>query len=150
MERWLGQKGAQSRSRVWRSSMRSTPRRLAAALALAVAAVACKEKDQEFAGTYVGDAIDSQNSSNRKEFTLTVAASGSTVGGTFRIKAILVDSSGIVSGTLTGSDVSLVLTPSNNDCPYRVNGTWSGDRISGSYAAFNCFVRSDGTLTLKK
>jgi hypothetical protein len=72
------------------------------------------------------------------------------VGGTYRIKAILLDVNGIVSGTLTGSEVALTLTPSNNDCPYRVTGTWSGDRISGSYAAFNCFVRSDGSLTLKK
>jgi hypothetical protein len=131
--------------------MRSGARRFAAASALAPAAVACEEKDQDFAGTYSGDGIDSQNSSNRKEFTLTLAASGTTVAGTFRIRAILVDSSGIVAGTLTGSsEVSLTLTPSNADCPYRVNGTWSGDRITGSYAAFNCFVRSDGTLNLKK
>ena len=55
-----------------------------------------------------------------------------------------------MSGTLNGSAVMLTLTPNANDCPYRINGTWSGDRITGSYAAFNCFVRSDGTLDLRK
>jgi len=112
----------------------------------------CESKDDEtFDGTYVGDGVDSQSSSNRKEFTLRL--SGATaVTGTYQIKAILVDTSGSVTGTLTGSDLSLVLTPAAgvNDCPYRITGTWLGDRITGSYAAFNCFVRSDGTLNLKK
>ncbi len=111
---------------------------------------ACKNKDDEFAGTYVGDGIDSQNSSNRKELTLVLGASGTTVSGTYRLRAIILDVNGIVNGTLNGNSVSLVLTPSADDCPYHVEGTWSGDRITGTYAAFNCFVRSDGTLTLRK
>jgi hypothetical protein len=130
---------------------RTLPRAVAPALALALSLSACeKKRDADFSGTYRGDAIDSQNSSNRKEFTLTIAAANTVVAGTYQIKAILIDTNGIVSGTLTGSQLALVLTPSANDCPYRITGTWSGDRITGSYEAFNCFVRSDGTLTLRK
>jgi len=113
----------------------------------------CQSKDDEtFDGTYVGDGVDSQSSSNRKEFTLRISGGSPNVSGTYQIKAILVDTSGGVTGTLTGSDLSLTLTPAAgvNDCPYRITGTWAGDRITGSYAAFNCFVRSDGTISLKK
>src|SRR5262245_66546110 len=97
-------------------------RRLAASgLALALLGTAC-QKDEEFAGTYVGDAIDSQDSSNRKEFTLNVTAAGTTVSGSYRIKAILLDTVGVVNGTLNGSALMLTLTPNANDCPYRING----------------------------
>lgn len=131
--------------------MRLRTRCIASALAVALPLAACEKKDEEeFGGRYRGDAIDSQNSSNRKEFTLTIAAANAVVAGTYQIKAILIDTSGIVSGSMTGNQLALVLTPSANDCPYRITGTWSGDRITGSYEAFNCFVRSDGTLTLRK
>jgi hypothetical protein len=124
---------------------------LGASLALgAVLAAGCNNKDEEFAGTYVGDGVDSQSSSNRKTFTLNVDAAGTTVAGTFRIKAILIDSSGIVNGTLNGSALELTLTSSTGDCPYKISGTWQGDRITGSYLATPCFVRSDGTIDLKK
>ena len=123
-----------------------------ALLALAVVALPhCSNDDDEgFDGTYEGEAVDSQSSSNRKDFTLRVGVSGSDVSGTYRIQAIILDTRGTVSGTLTGSTLALVLTPNDDDCPYRIDATWSGDRISGSYAAFNCFVRSDGTLTLRR
>ncbi len=131
--------------------MRLRTRCIASALAVALPLAACEKKDEEeFGGRYRGDAIDSQNSSNRKEFTLTIAAANAVVAGTYQIKAILIDTSGIVSGSMTGNQLALVLTPSANDCPYRITGTWSGDRITGSYEAFNCFDRSDGTLTLRK
>ena len=132
--------------------MALSPRVPLAALAAAALLVlpACKQDDEGFDGTYSGEAVDSQDSSNRKEFTLTISASGSTVSGTYRIRAIILDTRGAVSGTLTGSALELTLTPNENDCPYRITGTWSGDRISGSYAAFSCFVRSDGTLSLRK
>jgi hypothetical protein len=124
---------------------------LALTLVLALVSPACqKSDDDEFAGTYVGDGIDSQDSSNRKQFTLNLGASGTTVSGTYQLKAIILDVNGIVNGTLAGSELSLVLTPTADDCPYRVNGVWAGGRITGTYAAFNCFVRSDGTLNLKK
>jgi hypothetical protein len=126
-------------------------RTLVALILLGLGAASCeRKKDEGFAGNYVGDGIDSQDSSNRKEFRLTLGAADSTVAGTYRIKAIILDVSGIVSGTLNGSALSLTLTPSGDECPYRINGTWSGDRITGSYEAFNCFVRSDGTLDLEK
>ena len=130
---------------------RAQARALTVLVALAVAASSCKkDEDEQFAGIYSGDGVDSQDRSNRKEFTLTVADSGTAVAGTYRIRAIILDVSGTVSGTLTGSQVALVLTPSAGDCPYRVSGTWTGNRITGTYAAFNCFVRSDGTLDLEK
>jgi len=122
-------------------------------LAGTLAFSACESADDTtFAGAYSGDGVDSQSSSNRKEFTLHVADLGTAVTGTYQIKAILVDTSGSVAGTLNGSALELVLTPAAgvNDCPYRVTGTWHGNRITGSYAAFNCFVRSDGTLSLEK
>jgi hypothetical protein len=125
----------------------------AAALAFVAvfAAVGCeKSSDDAFAGVWVGDAVDSQDSANRKELTLSLGAADTIVSGTYRLKAVILDTSGIVNGTLIGSEVALVLTPSANDCPYRISGTWNGSRITGTYAAFNCFVRSDGTFSLEK
>jgi hypothetical protein len=123
------------------------------AVLAALTLVSCGSSDEdEFAGTYSGDAVDSQSSSNRKDLTLTLAAAGATVSGTYRLKAILIDTSGIVNGTMNGSALALVLTPStgSNDCPYTITGTWSPGRITGTYAAVPCFVRSDGTFELKK
>ena len=113
---------------------------------------ACGSKDDTFDGSYRGDAVDSQSATNIKEFTLNVSASGSTVSGSYQLKAAILDVSGTLTGTLNGSDLSLTLTPgaSSNDCPYRITGRWGGGLITGNYAAFNCFVRSDGTLSLKK
>jgi hypothetical protein len=125
---------------------------LVLAAAAMTAALGCSDSadDQTFDGKYQGDGVDSQDSSNRKEFTLTLTSSGTTVGGTFRIKAILVDSSGNVTGTLDGGSLNLLLSPSNADCPYRIKGTWSPGRIQGTYLATPCFVRSDGTIDLEK
>ena len=47
-------------------------------LAAALLGTACETDEVVFAGTYVGDAIDSLDSSNRKEFTLNVADAGTT------------------------------------------------------------------------
>jgi len=115
-------------------------------------APACGSKDETFDGSYRGDAVDSQSATNIKEFTLNVSASGSTVSGSYQLKAAILDVSGTLTGTLNGSDLSLTLTPgaSSNDCPYRITGRWGAGLITGNYAAFNCFVRSDGTLSLKK
>jgi hypothetical protein len=114
---------------------------------------ACGTKDGDvFDGSYRGDAVDSQSSTNVKEFTLNLSASGSTVSGSYQLKAVILDISGTVTGTLNGAELSLTLTPaaSSNDCPYRITGRWGAGLITGNYAAFNCFVRSDGTLSLKK
>ena len=69
-----------------------------------------------------------------------------------QIKAIVLDASGTVSGTVSASDLTPTLTAGAgvSDCPYRIVGTWRGDRITGTYTAFNCLVRSDGTLELRK
>lgn len=121
------------------------------ALAVALAATpSCRKTDESFTGTYEGDGVDSQSSSNVKRFTLRIADSGTNVSGNYQLKAIILDVSGTVAGTLVGSEVNLVLTPAAGDCPYRITGVWRGGRITGTYAAFNCFVRSDGTLDLKK
>jgi hypothetical protein len=123
---------------------------LVLALGLGLALSSCRKDDPAFAGTYEGDAIDSQSSSNVKRFTLRISDSGTSVSGNFQIKAIILDVSGAVAGTLNGSEINLVLTPSPAECPYRITGLWRPGRITGSYAAFNCFVRSDGTLDLEK
>jgi hypothetical protein len=121
------------------------------ALGFALAIAACQKTDESFAGAYEGDGVDSQSTSNVKQFTLRIAESGGVVSGTFEIKAIILNVSGTVTGTLSGSSLTLVLAPSNiAECPYRITGTWAPRSISGNYAAFNCFVRSDGTLSLKK
>lgn len=123
---------------------------LIVALGLVLLLGACKKEDDTFAGTYEGDAVDSQSSSNVKQFTLRIADSGSSVSGNYQIKAVILDVSGTVSGSINGSELTLTLTPNAGDCPYRITGRWSDRRITGTYAAFNCFVRSDGTLDLKK
>ncbi len=115
--------------------------------------VACSRTDKDvFDGSYRGDGVDSQSASNVKEFTLNLSSSGSVVSGTYTIKAVILDTSGSVSGTLSGADLTLTLTPGPgvSDCPYRISGAWEKGKISGTYLAFNCFVRSDGALTLKK
>ena len=130
--------------------MRQRTRWAAVAVAVMLAA-ACDEPDLTvFDGVYSGDGVDSQDSGNRKEFTLTLTGTDTAVAGTYRIKAPILDVSGTVSGTRNGSGLELVLTPASTECPYRISGTWADGRIRGSYAAFSCFVRSDGTLDLKK
>lgn len=121
------------------------------ALALALASCGCR-KDETFDGEYAGDAVDSQASSNVKQLSLRLSASGSIVSGTYSLTAVILNSSGALAGTLNGSDLALVLTPGPavNDCPYRITGVWRPGEIAGTYQAFNCLVRSDGTFTLKK
>jgi hypothetical protein len=126
-------------------------RRLVFAGVLIVAG--CEKTDTDvFDGSYRGDAVDSQSATNIKEFTLELSASGSTVSGSYTLRAPILNVSGSLSGTLNGSDLTLTLTPSapSSDCPYRITGRWGAGLITGSYAAFNCFVRSDGTLSLRK
>ncbi|MEO8359149.1 MAG: hypothetical protein ABI672_03885 [Vicinamibacteria bacterium] len=112
---------------------------------------------ENFDGAYEGDAIDSQSSSNIKTMTLMisatgVAATGAPVTGAYTLKAAVLNVSGTVAGTLTGSNLELTLTPGAgvSDCSYKITGTWQGDRILGAYVALSCPVRSDGTLNLKK
>ena len=123
------------------------------ALAAILAAAGCeKSNDDVFDGSYRGDAVDSQSATNIKEFTLDVSASGSNVSGSYTLRATILNVSGTLTGTLNGSELSLTLTPTpaSSDCPYRITGRWGAGLITGNYAAFNCFVRSDGTLSLRK
>ena len=60
---------------------------------------------------------------------------------------------GRLSGTFSGSSLTLVLDPSDPDsCPLNVTATVSpnGNQITGSYASFECSVAVTGSLNLMK
>ena len=59
--------------------------------------------------------------------------------------------SGTLSGTIAGSTLSLTLTPSDpRTCPFDLTATVSGNRITGTYAAFNCTVPVSGAIDLAR
>jgi hypothetical protein len=58
---------------------------------------------------------------------------------------------GSLSGTVTGSSLSVTLSPSDPlTCPFQVTATVNGNRITGTYAAFNCTVALSGSISLTR
>jgi hypothetical protein len=58
---------------------------------------------------------------------------------------------GSLGGTVSGSAVSLTLYgPNQSVCPFRVTATWSGDRMIGTYAAFNCTIAITGSVDMRR
>jgi hypothetical protein len=59
--------------------------------------------------------------------------------------------SGSLSGSMNGSDISAILTPTDPlTCPYNVTATRNGNTITGTYAAFNCTASVTGSVNVTK
>ena len=85
---------------------------------------------------------------------VTLAQSGSSITGTWFVTSDIDPSaanSGTLSGTIAGSALSLTLTPSDpRTCPFDLTATVSGNRLVGTYAAFNCTVAISGAIDLTR
>ena len=82
---------------------------------------------------------------------VTVAQNGSSLTGTWSISAAVQTNSGSLSGSVTGSSLSITLTPSvPTSCPYQLTATVTGNTITGTYASFNCTVAVSGSLTVTR
>ena len=104
-------------------------------------------------GTWTGRTEDSFAGQGSARVTL--AHSGSTVSGIWAtmFSDPTFNNGGRLSGTFSGSSLTLVLDPSDPDsCPFNVTATVSpnGNQITGSYASFECSVAVTGSLNLMK
>jgi len=102
-------------------------------------------------GTWAGTIVDSVG--GHGTVRATVRQDGNQVTGTWA--ATFTDprgnNGGSLSGTVNGSAVSLTLYgPNEGVCPFRVTATWSGDRLTGTYAAFSCTTAITGSLDLRR
>ena len=58
---------------------------------------------------------------------------------------------GVLSGSVTGSGVSMTLTPSTSTtCPLSVTATVNGSHMTGTYTAVSCITPVSGIITLTK
>lgn len=102
------------------------------------------------AGTWSGTLVDSLAGPGTVQFTIDQSGA-SALTGTWTIKfpAAANSVTGTLAGTLSGSNVSLTLTPNNTaGCSQSVAVTVSGSNMSGTYA-YNCVSIETGTLTLQ-
>ena len=104
-------------------------------------------------GTWTGRIEDSFAGQGSARVTL--AHSGSTVSGIWAsmFSDPTFNNGGRLSGTFSGSSLTLVLDPSDPDsCSLNVTATVSpnGNQITGSYASFECSVAVTGSLNLMK
>lgn len=97
------------------------------------------------AGTWTGTVNDSL--AGVVSASMTLAQSGATVSGTWAVSG----NSGSLAGSMSGSSLSAVLSPSNPlTCPYSLTATNSGSRLIGTYAAFNCSIPISGSIALTR
>ena len=129
-------------------------RRFVSGLILAVL-VACTESTgptTSLAGNWSGTISSVLYGNGAMAFTL--AQSSKALSGTWSATFANAanNDSGSLSGNVSGSAVSIVLTPSNPfTCPFNVTATLSGSTsMSGTYAAFNCTVAASGTFVAAK
>lgn len=102
-------------------------------------------------GNWAGTLSDNFAGTGTVAFTF--AQSGSTLTGTWSTTYTNAgfNNGGSISGTISGSSVTAVLSPSvPTTCPFNVVGTRSGSSLSGTYAAFNCQVAVSGTFNATK
>ena len=74
---------------------------------------------------------------------VTFAQSGSSLAGTWSVAA--------TSVAAANGGLSVTLSPSDPlTCPFQVTATVNGNRITGTYAAFNCTVALSGSISLTR
>lgn len=101
------------------------------------------------AGNWSGTLSDNFAGTGRLAFTF--AQSSAALSGTWSTTYSDpgYNNGGSLSGSVSGSSVTVTLTPSvPTYCPYNVTGTLNGSTsLSGTYAAFNCSVAVSGTFS---
>jgi hypothetical protein len=121
-------------------------------LALGLAACGGGGDDTEnISGNYQGDIQDSL--AGHGTIVASIAQNGTALSGTFQAIFPAADliGSGSLSGSITGSAIALIGTPSDpTDCPFRLTAAVDGDDISGTYAVFNCTVALSGTIDITR
>lgn len=130
------------------------PLRLLCFLTLCLGALAgCDSGDNEetvaaVAGNYRGTVQDSV--AGPGTVVVSIAQNGSSLTGTFQttFQVAANNNSGSLTGTVSGSSVTLTVTPSRTtSCPFTVTATMvTATRLMGTYAAFNCTVAVSGTI----
>ena|ERR1035437_6925854 len=107
----------------------------------------------DMVGKWSGTILSNQSGSGTMVFTL-VRSDSSSVSGIWSTSFANTanNDSGSMSGTIVGSGLSFILTPSNpNVCPFNATATLNGAMsMSGMYAAVNCTVAASGTFTVAK
>jgi hypothetical protein len=101
------------------------------------------------AGTWSGTLVDSLSGPGTIQFTISQSESALTGTYTVKFPAAANAVTGTLAGTLSGSTVTLVLTPPNGaGCLEDVTVSVSGSSMSGTYAYANCGAIDTGTLSL--
>ena len=103
------------------------------------------------AGTWTGSINDSAYGAG--SVRLTFNQSGGPLTGTWSATFAngVLTNTGSLSGSMNGSDISAVLTPTDPlACPYNVTATRTGNTITGTYAAFNCTASVTGSVNVTK
>ena len=102
------------------------------------------------AGTWRGTITNSLGSGPTPA-TLTLSQSGSALSGTWNLVGPDGASTGSLSGNAIGALAAMTLTPSvATQCPYTMNTTIAGNRMTGIYASFTCSVVSSGSIDLTR
>lgn len=100
-------------------------------------------------GTWVGSIQSTITGASTVRVTLT--QSGSMISGSYSIAQGQAVDAGNVSGMINGAGINLTATPSDpRTCPFQVTAVWSGNIITGTYAAFNCTVAFSGSISLTR
>ena len=101
-------------------------------------------------GTWSGTITNSEYG-GRGPARVTVSQTGSSLSGTWYAMGPYGADSGSLTGSVSGSAVSITLSPSDpTNCPTKVTAIVSGTSMSGTYAAFNCAAPLSGGVTLTK
>ena len=116
---------------------------------------ACDSDDNPMApsnpltGTWTGTIDD--NTGGMGTARVTLNQSGSTLTGTWATSLPGSDNGGSLTGSVNGSALSIVLDTSDpTSCPFNLTATVNGNRMTGTYAAFNCSIVVTGSLDLTK
>ena len=57
--------------------------------------------------------------------------------------------SGSLAGTVDGGSISLIMT-GQRPCPYHLDATRTGRKLSGTYSTVNCATPQTGSIDLEK
>jgi len=99
----------------------------------------------DFSGTWSGTATSNLAPSAPARITLT--QSGNSLTGSWSAGV----NGGPLTGTVSGNYIAATVTPSDpTTCPFTMNATVSGNRMTGTYTTFNCTAGFSGTIEASK
>ena len=102
-------------------------------------------------GTWTGTLTSTSIPGLVATVSFTLAQSGSSVSGTWSSTGTFGPSGGTISGTISGSAVSVTASQSDPTlCPLSVTAVVSGSQMTGTYATFNCTEVITGSLSVTK